>query len=112
MKFSEDEDNELKEAHPFPGLRTGFVAAVCKITLGVEEWEPEKWLIKNDLLNISFYIQPFPNCLGRVVPRAAATAFLPELVENLDDVSIVALIVCVAEGADAAPGWKNIIMEV
>ena len=37
MKFSEDEDNELKEAHPFPGLRTGFVAAVCKITLGVEE---------------------------------------------------------------------------
>ena len=34
---NEDEDNELKEAHPFPGLRTGFVAAVCKITLGVEE---------------------------------------------------------------------------
>ena len=37
MKFCEDEDKELKEAHPFPGLRTGFVAAVCKITLGVEE---------------------------------------------------------------------------
>ena len=35
MKFSED--NEPKKAHPFPGLRTGFVAAVCKITLGVEE---------------------------------------------------------------------------
>ena len=113
MKFSEDKNNnEPKEAHPFPGLRTGFVAAVCKITLGVEEWEPENRLIKNDLLNISFYIQPFPNCLGRVVPRAAATAFLPELVENLDDVSIVALMVCVAEGADAAPGWIIIIMQV
>ena len=50
--------------------------------------------------------------MGRVVPRAAATAFLPELVENLDDVSIVALIVCVAEGADAAPGWIIIIIQV
>ena len=47
-----------------------------------------------------------------MVPRAAATAFLPELVENLDDVSIVALIVCVAEGADAAPGLIIIIMQV
>ena len=38
IKFSEDEkSNEPKEAHPFPGLRTGFAAAVCKITLGVEE---------------------------------------------------------------------------
>ena len=50
--------------------------------------------------------------MGRVVPRAAATAFLLELVENLDDVSIVALIVWVAEGADAAPGWIIIIMQV
>ena len=49
IKFNEDKKNEPKEAHPFPGLRTGFVAAVCKITLGVEEWEPEKWLINIDL---------------------------------------------------------------
>ena len=37
MKFSEGKNNEPKETHPLPGLRTGFVAAVCKITLGVEE---------------------------------------------------------------------------
>ena len=36
---------------------------------------------------------PFPNCLGRVVPRAAATALGAELVENLDEVAMLTLIV-------------------
>ena len=41
---------------------------------------------------------PFPNCLGKVVPSAAATALGAALVENLDDVAMLTLIVWVAEG--------------
>ena len=43
-------------------------------------------------------IIPFPNCLGKVVPSAAATALGAALVENLDDVAMLTLIVWVAEG--------------
>ena len=46
---------------------------------------------------------PFPNCLGRVVPSAAATALGAELEENLEDVAMLTLIVWVAEGAPACP---------
>lgn len=50
-----------------------------------------------------FTLVPFPNCLGRVVPSAAATALGAELEENLDDVAMFTLIVWVAEGALACP---------
>ena len=50
-----------------------------------------------------FTLVPFPNCLGRVVPSAAATALGAELEENLDDAAMFTLIVWVAEGALACP---------
>ena len=57
----------------------------------------------SEIFRLESTLVPFPNCLGRVVPSAAATALGAELEENLDEVAMFTLIVWVAEGAPACP---------
>ena len=55
---------DFKETtHPFPGLRTGFVTAVGKTTLGEEAWEPlVQVLFRN--IQIGSHIGTFSKLFG------------------------------------------------